>query len=164
MNNRRMLISVGLFVLCATLIACGFGGSTRTISSDEPAEEPTVDTSAGYSLLIVKQGEEGEMSVLVINQSPYALPMAEFSMGNDRGEINGAALGVDALEAGACVAAWKARGNAEAPSGTECNLVADLGVSPPVFWGKDMDIEFAGEVVGTCGEGVLECSIHIGGE
>ena len=114
--------------------------------------------------MIVKQGEEGEMSVLLINQSPYGFPLGEFTMGNDRGEISGTALGVASLAPGACVAAWKARGNAEPPSGTDCNLVADVPVSPPVFWGKDMDIEFAGEVVGTCGEGVLECAIHIGGE
>jgi hypothetical protein len=75
-----------------------------------PAEEPP-----SYDLLIVKQGED---SLFVVNQSSQAFPLAPLSLGDDKGVINGSDWGVEQLESGACVTAWKDGGNPERPSVT----------------------------------------------
>jgi serine/threonine protein kinase len=97
-----------------------------------PAPTATTAGAGGYEILVAKRGED---SLLVVNQGDGAFPLAPLRLGEGEGTISGTEWGVDALEPGQCVAAWKDGGNPELPD-VECELLgADLTRDGPRrFW------------------------------
>ncbi|HET7091314.1 MAG TPA: protein kinase, partial [Anaerolineae bacterium] len=104
-----------------------------------PTSVPTATAVPGtYALLIARRGDD---SLFVINESTLAFPLAPLRLANDRAAINGSDWGVDMLEPGACVTAWKDSGNPQPPRGINCREVGSLTRDGPNrFWKDDFNV------------------------
>jgi hypothetical protein len=128
-------------------------GPTATISPVETLttikKEPT-----DYNLLVVKDGEE---AMVISNQSPDPFPISELSFSNTKVGILNIDWGIDNLDVGDCVVLWKQTRNAKPPSEDGCNLVADVPVKPPTFWGQMIILFLDSEKIGECDKLQNEC-------
>ena len=84
-----------------------------------PTATPTSETP--YRLLIATNGED---SLFVVNQSDVAFPLAFLQLGDGNGAIQGIDWGMEFLEPGSCVTAWKDGGNPQPPS-VDCQQVGE---------------------------------------
>jgi serine/threonine protein kinase len=79
-----------------------------------------VGSSAGYALLLVRQGNDG---LFVVNiTANYAVPLAPLRLGSGSGAIQGDAWGIEMLQPGQCVSVWRAGASSQTPD-VGCELV-----------------------------------------
>jgi serine/threonine protein kinase len=125
-----------------------------------PTESPTPIGPASYELLIAKRGED---SLFVVNQTTEAFPLALLRLGDGEGAINGTDWGVDMLERGACVAAWKDKGKPRPPDGLTCDQVGESLTrgGGDLFWKEAFNVYYDERPVGICEKDQKECSINI---
>ena len=124
-----------------------------------PAATPSPQ-AVGYELLLVKRGED---SLFVINQTAsYGLPLAPLQLGDGRGAISGTEWGLEMLDAGACVAAWKDGGHPRAPD-VDCTPVGEhlTRRGGERFWKNHYDVFYNGVLVETCSSD--DCLVRITG-
>lgn len=118
--------------------------------------DPEVEDSTEKGLRIEKHSEE---FMLLINQTAALFPLAEYRLVNDRGDFDDTDWGIDELNSGACIVFWKQKGNTQPPNDPGCQVVGNIPVGTPVFWGKPIDVYYSGVQIGTCGEYQNTCLI-----
>lgn len=131
---------------------------TRTLT---PTTGPPTPTGpASYVLLIAKHGED---SLFVVNQTTVAFPLAPLRLGDGRGAINGTDWGIDMLENGACVTAWKDKRKPRPPDGLTCNQVGESLTrgGRDLFWREAFDVYYSNEDIDTCEKNQEQCYISI---
>lgn len=115
----------------------------------------------GYQLVVATHGED---SLFVINQTTdRALPLAPLQLGDGGGAISGSEWGVDALQPGSCVTAWKDGGNPESPNVSCARVGPDLTRDGPErFWKeRSFNVYYNGALLGACGS--ESCTFTIAG-
>ena len=101
--------------------------------------------------------KDGGGAIVIINQSPEPFPISDLSFSNDRNWVLDIDWGIDNIDTGDCIVIWKQTGNALPPSEDRCNLVADVPIKPPIFWGQMIIVIFDGEKIGECDKQQNEC-------
>lgn len=116
-----------------------------TISSEQPTAQPVI-----YTLRIVTRGED---SLFLINDTAdLSFPLASLRLGEERGGgIVANEWGLDVLAPGACVTAWKDRGNPRAPD-VECEQVGQRIArrGPQRFWKDRFGVYYQGVLITSC--------------
>jgi len=118
-------------------------------STDDPTALPD-DKPAGDSLYYLLITKDGEGAIVITNQSPEPFPISELSFSNVKDGVLEINWGIENLGTGDCIVIWKQTGNALPPSEDRFNLVADVPVKPPIFWGQMIIVIFDGEKIGEC--------------
>lgn len=105
-------------------------------------------TPATFVLQVYRRGQE---SLVVVNRSLNALPLASLQIGDGNGAIMGTEWNLATLQAGACVAAFQARGNPKLPD-VQCDPVGARVTRSGAarFWGQDFAVYYAGKRARTC--------------
>lgn len=113
-----------------------------------PTATPTSETP--YHLLIATNGED---SLFVVNQSDEAFPVASLQLGDGNGAIQGVEWGVEFLEPGSCVTAWKDGGNPQPPA-VNCHQVGERLTRDGSnrFWKNAFEVFYAGTPVSSCSQ------------
>ena len=121
----------------------------------EPTATPLPDA---YTLLIAKRGED---SLFVVNESARAFRLEALRLGDGDGAINGREWGVDTLEPGECVTAWRNGGKPQPPK-VSCTQVGKRLIrrSAERFWTSAFKVYYLGEQAGNCADD--QCTITIG--
>lgn len=119
-----------------------------TILPVTPVPGVTTPRPSVYLLTIMVQGED---SLFIVNGTGTAFPLAPLRVGDGDGAIYGAMWGVETLEGGSCVTAWKDTGNPSAPN-VSCNQVGTQVTrhGPDRFWKDSFNVYYNGAQVGTC--------------
>ncbi len=115
-------------------------------------------TPTVYLLTIMTRGDD---SLFIIN-STAAFPLAPLRVGDGDGAIYGAMWGVETLEGGSCVTAWKDTGNPTGPN-VSCNQVGTRVTrhGPDRFWKSPFNIYYNGAQVGACSSETCMVSITL---
>lgn len=111
-------------------------------------------------MLIARRGED---SLFVVNQSEDPFPLAPLRLENKTGAINGAEWGIELLDRGACVTAWRSGSNPEAPR-VECTVAGERVVRQKGkrFWEKAFNIYYNKQLIGRCNQGQCQVTISTG--
>jgi serine/threonine-protein kinase len=133
---------------------------TAPVPTDTPVSElptPTTAAPSSFNLLIARRGED---SLFVVNQSDVAFPLAPLRLENRTGAINGTEWGVELLEKGACVTAWR-NGNNPKPPQVECTTVGERLIrrGGRRFWERAFEIYYNEQLVGACDQN--QCQVTI---
>lgn len=101
-----------------------------------------------HMILIAKRGED---SLFVVNEGETVFPLSSLRLGEGQGAINGPEWGVDVLEPGECVAAWKDGGNPQSPD-VECTLLGARLTrdGPRRFWKSTFTVFYGQQAEFTC--------------
>jgi len=136
--------------------------TSTPLPSPTPEPTDTVEPTAtpmrdAYTLLIAKRGED---SLFVVNESPQAFPLEALRLGDGAGAINGREWGVDRLEPGECVTAWK-DGRKPQPPKISCTQVGKRLIrrSAERIWKSAFKVYYLGEQAGNCADD--RCTITI---
>jgi hypothetical protein len=123
-------------------------------ATTEPTATPVRDA---YTLLIAKRGED---SLFVVNASARAFPLEALRLGDGASAINGREWGVDPLEPGECVTAWRKGGKPQPPN-ISCTQVGKRLTRSRAqrFWTSAFKVYYLGEQVGNCVD--AQCTITI---
>jgi serine/threonine protein kinase len=141
----------------ATLSSALLPEATLTFT---PAPILPVQTKApaSYQLLIVRAGDGN--SIVVFNQSADVFPLRLLQIGKGNGALSGASWGVDNLNRGECVGAWKAGEAHNVPGGVNCQLVANRELKKKDLLGDAaFAVYYNGKQVGQCDRNQNQCSI-----
>jgi hypothetical protein len=105
-------------------------------------------TRTVYLLTIMRRGED---SLFIVNSTGSAFPLAPLRVGDGSGAIFGVMWGIETLDGGSCVTAWKDSGNPDAPN-VVCNQVGTriTRQGRDRFWTNSFNIYYNGAQVGTC--------------
>ena len=119
------------------------------------------DVPAIYQLLIVRAGD-GNI-IVVLNEGKGEFPLNFLQLGKGNSALSGASWGVDNLNAGECVGAWKAGEAHQVPGGLNCQLVGNQleRKKKDLFGGEAFVVYYDGKQVGTCDKNQNQCSIRI---
>jgi serine/threonine protein kinase len=93
----------------------------------------------------------GDSSLFVVNRGRENLALPLLSLGNDKGQVNGAEWGIASLAPGACAGLLKAQGRSTSTR-INCTLAAHplSRDASDVFWKQEFTIYYRGKPVGTC--------------
>jgi hypothetical protein len=118
---------------------------------------PPSATPQTYILLFARRGED---SLLIANRSSSPFPLGQLRIGDGRGAITGSEWGVDSLQPGACVIAWKDRGKPKLPD-VECEKVEPYLTrsGSERFWVETFNVYYADALVARCLENEGRCEI-----
>ena len=140
----------------------------RPTETPAPSPSPTLmptNTTAptvtpppeAYTLHLAKR--DGD-SLFLVNESKRAFPLEALRLGDGDDAINGREWGVDTLDPGECVTAWKNGGNPQAPP-ISCTQVGRRLTRSGAhrFWQSAFNIYYHGELAGKCAE--AQCLITL---
>jgi hypothetical protein len=119
-----------------------------------------------YQLVLAKERDD---SLFVVNQGAAGLPLALLRLGGDNDDddrqLSGDEWGLETLEPGQCVTAWKEEGNPRAPRGVECEVVGERleRSGQDKFWDGPFAIFFDEQPVGECRRNDDRCEITFTG-
>ncbi len=116
-------------------------------------------TPASYQLLIVRAGDGN--SIVVFNQSADVFPLNLLQLGKGNSALSGASWGVDNLNSGECVGAWKAGEAQQVPGGINCHLVGNQRElkKKDLLGDGAFAVYYNGKQVGTCDRNQNQCWI-----
>ncbi len=108
-----------------------------------------ISAPLSYTLLIAKRGDD---SLFVVNETALAFPLVQLRLGDRRGAIDGAEWGIDMLENGACVTAWKDSGKPKPPGKVTCTQVGTRLIRDGSgrFWKDAFNVYYSEELIGVC--------------
>ncbi|MBE7552443.1 MAG: protein kinase [Anaerolineales bacterium] len=136
---------------------------TAPAPTDTPASElpaPATAAPSSYNLLIAQHGAD---SLFVVNQSDAPFPLGPLRLENRTGAIDGTEWGVELLDSGACVTAWR-NGNNLKPPQVECTTIGERLIrrGGRQFWERAFEIYYNERLVGTCGQNQCQVTIPLG--
>jgi hypothetical protein len=110
-----------------------------------------VELPQRYKLVIKYQAREG---IFIMNQNDDGFPLTFLRLSNDKGAVTGEDWGIDRLEPGSCLVAWKDDKEVKAPDGLDC-----VNIDEPLlfekgrrFWESKFTIAYGNETLGECEE------------
>ena len=108
-----------------------------------------VELPQRYKVQVAKEAKNG---VFVINQGDASFPLTFLRLSNAKGAVTGEDWGIDNLEPGDCVVAWKDDHNPKEPKGIKCHqLVAQQSFEKPQrFWETKFTISYGNETLEEC--------------
>jgi len=124
---------------------------------DAPPPAPSNTPEQGYQIAVNVSGD----SLHITNRTQSkALTLAPLRVGDGEGAIEGSEWGIDFLPPGACVSAWKDRGERE-DADVDCDEVGRklTREKSQRFWGKDFNVYYNGVLLGECNKN--KCSFRI---
>jgi serine/threonine protein kinase len=108
------------------------------------------DPNATYQLLIVRRGQD---SLFVVNVGAVPVPLAGLVLSGERerGSIEGSEWGVELLQPGQCVTAWKSNGNPRPPD-IACQQVGNqiMRDNRSRFWRSRFDVFYNNQQLTQC--------------
>ena len=137
--------------------------SSATVAALETAVPivPPTEAPSNYAILFVR-GSGGD-SLIVVNQSADAFPLAPLRLDGNKGALTGSGWGVSSLESGQCVGAWPEKQAHQLPGGLDCrSVVASIELKNKDWFGNmSFDVFYSGEKVGACEKNQDRCTILI---
>lgn len=131
----------------------------------------TLPRSETYNLGFFKQLGDG---VIIVNESPYALPLSDLRLGDGKGVLQGEEWEVEYLNSGDCVTVWfssdddddddEGGQNMSAQQMLPCNHVGTRllrSKKDESFWRKDFSIYYAEENLGKCKSKSDTCFVNL---
>ena len=145
-QERFWKSTFGIYFNGARVTNCDGNQCTIDISSATPNVVTLMATS--FELLIAKRGED---SLFVINQGESGFPLSSLRLGEGQGAISGVEWGMDVLQPGQCVTAWKDNGKPKSPD-VDCDPVgANLTRGKADrFWKSSFEVFYNEQAVFTC--------------
>lgn len=128
--------------------------------SDTPLPQPTA-TAIVYDLLVVKGADES--SLVLVNRTTAAFPLGPLHFESKESALTGTAWGIEQIESGKCVTAWKSNKNHKLPDGLACEVVGAQLVREgrDRFWKETFEVYYNEQPIITCRKEQTECSITI---
>ena len=139
-----------------------FTATRQPTNTPHPTETPTLtpahELDLTINLLLAKYKDD---SLFVINQSTTPLPLKPLVLISTLGEVSGEAWGIDILQEGECVTAWKDTGRPKEPAGLDCKFVGKRleFESGKRFWIITYKVYYDEVEIGTCSSSRDECKI-----
>jgi serine/threonine protein kinase len=126
--------------------------------TETPTLTPTHELDLNINLLLAKYKDD---SLFVVNQSTTPLPLKPLVLISTLGEVSGEAWGIDILQEGECVTAWKDTGRPKEPARLNCKIVGkrlefETGKR---FWIITYKVYYDEVEIGTCSSSRDECKI-----
>ncbi len=128
--------------------------------TDTPMPTKTPTPVPAYVLLIAKNGD---VSLFIVNRSPYPFPLPPLFLTGSRGNMSGDEWGIATLQQDECVAASRQGVPPELPPGLTCTIVGQTVTRPndEAFWRGNFDVYWNGTRYASCPKGQTECQAVI---
>jgi serine/threonine protein kinase len=127
--------------------------------TETPILTPTPELNLSIDLLLAKNKDD---SLFVVNRSTIPLSLSPLVLLNGLGKVSGDAWGIERLQEGECVTAWKDTGRPKEPARLNCKIVGERleFEAGKRFWTITYKVYYDDVEIGICNSSRDECRIR----